>query len=205
MKRVIRQAIGSLMVAAAVLGSGVGAQAATVTQLNITGGSVNLDFGALGTISGSFQQTGTLMMGTFQPPPDYFLGPVVVDGHTVQYSTQSQGGLFAAPSAQTSGTMITADLSSLFVTITGPLSGSLNIGGAAATGTYDPVTGQFSLSWTRVLDVASANFGLEGTADVTPVPLPAAAGLFAAGLASLAGWGARRRTSVGSAEPGEAG
>jgi hypothetical protein len=132
-------------------------------------------------------------MGTFQPPSD-ILPPVVVDGHTVAFSTQSQGGLFAAPSAQTSGPTITADLSSLFVTITGPLSGSLNIGGAA-TGTYDPLTGHFSLSWTRVLDVASANFGLEGTADVAPVPLPAAAGLFAVGLASLAGWKTGRRAA----------
>ncbi len=194
MKQVIKQAVGSLVVAAALLGTCAGAHAAMVTQLNITGGSINLDFGALGTISGSFQQTGTLVMGTFQPPPD-ILPPVAVDGHTVAFSTQSQGGLFAAPSAQTSGSTISADLSSLFVAITGPLSGSLNIGGAAATGTYDPLTGQFSLSWTRVLDVASANFGLEGTADVTPVPLPAAAGLFATGLASLAGWSARRRVA----------
>jgi hypothetical protein len=117
-----------------------------------------------------------------------------VDGHTFEVSTQYQGGLFAAPSAQISGTAITADLSSLFAAITGPISGSLNIGGMA-TGTYDPLTGHFSLSWTRVLDVASGDFGLEGTAEVTPVPLPAAAGLFAAGLASLAGWSARRRAA----------
>jgi hypothetical protein len=203
MIQVVKQVIGSLAVV--ILAMSGAAHAAMVTQLNITGGSINLDFGALGTISGSFEQAGTLVMGTFQPPPDNFLGPVVVDGHTFEYSTQSQGGLFAAPSAQITGTTITADLSSLFVTITGPLSGSLNIGGAAATGTYDPLTGQFSLSWTRLLDVASANFGLEGTADVAPVPLPAAAGLFAVGLASLAGWGARRRTPCGTPEPGGTG
>lgn len=189
----MKHLIGSLVVAAAIVGTCAGAHAAMVTQLNITGGSINLDFGSLGTISGSFQQTGTLVMGTFQPPPD-ILPPVVVDGHTVTFSTQSQGGLFAAPSAQTAGTTISADLSSLFVTITGPLSGSLNIGGAA-TGTYDPLSGHFSLSWTRVLDVAAADFGLEGTADVTPVPLPAAAGLFTVGLASLAGWSVRRRVA----------
>jgi hypothetical protein len=140
-------------------------------------------------------------MGTFQSSPG-ILPPVVVDGHQLEFSTRPQGGL--APSAQTSGTTITADLSSLFATITGPISGDLNIGGAA-TGTYDPLTGQFSLSWTRVLDVASSNFSLEGTADVTPVPLPAAAGMFATGLASLAGLSARRRASGGSAVPGDAG
>jgi hypothetical protein len=204
MKRVIRQAIGSLAVAAALLGTCAGAQAAMVTQLNITGGSINMNFGALGSISGSLPQLGTLVMGTFQAAPDNSL-PVLVDGHIFEFSTQSQGGLFAAPSAQTSGTAMTADLSSLFAGITGPLlTGSLNIGGLA-TGTYDPLSGHFSVSWTRVFDIASADFGLEGTADVTPVPLPAAAGMFASGLASLVAWSARRRTPCSSAEPSEAG
>jgi hypothetical protein len=191
MKRLMKRLLGGVVVAAVVLGAWGGAHAAMVTQLNITGGSINMNFGALGSISGSFQQPGALVMGTFQSAPD-ILAPVMVDGHIFEFSTQSLGGLLNAPTAQTSGTTITADLSSLFATITGPLSGSLNVGGAA-TGTYDPLTGHFSLSWTRVLDVASADFGFEGTADVAPVPLPAAAGLFAAGLASFAGWGARRR------------
>jgi hypothetical protein len=154
--------------------------AATVTQLNITGGSINLNLGLLGSVSGNFTQNGTLVMGSFQPPPDIF-PPVTVDGHTFSIFSQSSG-LFPAPSGETSGTAINADLTSLFAGISGPLfSGSLNIGGLAF-GSYDPLTGAFSLSWTHVYDIASAGFSLEGTADVAPVPLPAAIGLFATGL-----------------------
>lgn len=186
----MRSLVRSLILVGVVLASGVPAMAGTVTQLNITGGSINWNFGALGSISGSFLQSGTLVMGTFQPPPD-ILPPVTVDGHTFSFSTQSAGGLFSAPTGQTSGTTITADLSSLFTMISGPLlNGNLNIGGQAS-GTYDPLSGHFSLSWTRVFDLSSADFGLEGDADVAPVPLPAAVGLFATGLLGL--WGAARR------------
>jgi len=157
------------------------ARADTVTQLNITGGTLNFNLGALGTVSGSFSQNATLTMGSFQSAPPV-LPSFVVDNHAFTLYTDSGGGLLSAPSAQTSGTTITADLGSLFALITGPqVSGALNIGGQAS-GTYDPFTGAFSLSWTHVFDLSSADFSLDGTADVAPVPLPAAAGLFAVGL-----------------------
>lgn len=168
--------------------SGAPAMAATVTQLNITGGSVNMNFGSAGTISGSFQQTGTMVMGQFQ---EAFL-QTPIDGHQFSFTT-SDGPLNAlsAPSAQTNGATITADLSSLWATFTGPIGGELNIGGLA-TGTYDAQTGQFSLSWTRVINVDSMSFDLVGGADVAPVPVPAAVGLFATGLLSLLGMARRR-------------
>lgn len=198
----MRSLVRGLMVVGVILVSGAPAMAATVTQLNITGGSINLDFGALGSISSTFQQSGTLVMGQFQSASQ-ILGPVTTsDGHTFLFSTQAAGGLYGAPSAQTSGTTITADLSSLFATITGPtLNGTLNSGGMAI-GTYDPLSGHFSLSWTHVFDVASAQFGLEGDADVAPVPLPAVMGLFATGLLGM--MGVARRRGVSSSREGEA-
>jgi len=161
-------------------------RADTVTQLDITGGSLSLNLGSIGSITGNFTQNGTLVMGQFQPPPNIF-PPLVIGGHTFSIFTDSSSGLFSLPSAQISGTTITADLSSLFAGITGPkINGMLNIGGLA-TGTYDPNTGQFSLSWQHVyVDLSSFNMNLQGTTEVSPVPVPGALGLFVTGLLALA-------------------
>ena len=40
-------------------------QAAVVTQLDITGGSVNMNFGSLGSIIGNFNTNGQLIMNQF--------------------------------------------------------------------------------------------------------------------------------------------
>jgi hypothetical protein len=175
---------------------GTSVRADTVTQLDITGGSLSLDLGPIGSINGNFVQNGTIVMGQFQPPPNIF-PPMMIDGHTFSILTDSSNGLFNAPSAQVSGTTITADLSSLFAGITGPkINGMLNIGGMA-TGTYDPGTGQFSLSWQHVyFDLSSFDMNLQGTTEVAPVPLPAALGLMGTGLSALTaflGLGRRHR------------
>jgi hypothetical protein len=160
------------------------AQADIVQQLNITGGAVDLDLGVLGSVGGSFATDGTLVMGIFQPPPSIFPS-VTIGGHTLTFVTDDGGGLLSPPAAQVTDTTITADLSSLFLMLTGPLiNGNLNVGGVA-NGTYDPETGEFHLSWTTVLQVTSAEMSLDGTVDVSPVPLPPAAALFALGLAAL--------------------
>jgi hypothetical protein len=44
-------------------------QAAVVTQLDITSESVSLNFGVKGTLSGTFNQSGQLIMGQFQRLP----------------------------------------------------------------------------------------------------------------------------------------
>jgi hypothetical protein len=90
---------------------GTSVRADTVTQLDITGGSLSLDLGPIGSINGNFVQNGTIVMGQFQPPPNIF-PPMMIDGHTFSILTDSSNGLFNAPSAQVSGTTITADLSS---------------------------------------------------------------------------------------------
>jgi len=162
-------------------------RADTVSQLDITGGSLSLNLGSNGTVSGNFIQNGPLVMGQFQPPPNLF-PPMTIDGHTFSIFTDSSNGLFTPPSAQVSGTTITADLSSLFANIAGPTINAvgMNIGGLA-TGTYDPGTGQFSLSWRHVyVDLSSFDMNLQGTTELAPVPVPATLGLFVTGLFALA-------------------
>jgi hypothetical protein len=162
-------------------------RAATVSQLNITGGSIQLDLGSLGNVSGSFDQNGTLIMGQYQPPPNIF-PPFTVDGHTFSIFTSPAPGSLPAPYGETSGIGVTVNLASLYAGIAGPeFNGTLNIGGWA-TGSYDPNTGAFSISWTHVYDaLAYANFSLDGTANVAPVPLPAAIWLFATGFLGIMG------------------
>ncbi len=47
-------------------------QAAVVTQLDITGGSMSLNFGSLGTVTGNFTANGQLLiMNQFQADPEY--------------------------------------------------------------------------------------------------------------------------------------
>ncbi|MBI4715808.1 MAG: hypothetical protein HY760_07730 [Nitrospirae bacterium] len=173
-----------------ILGQGA-ASAETVSQLNITGGSIALDLtvgaNTVSSIAGGFSQNGTLLMGTFQPSPE-ILPPLLIDGHTFSFFTDSSEGILPAPSGQISGTIITADLSSMFAQFTGPTSGTLNIGGLAS-GSYDPGTGAFHLSWIHVYDVLATHSGtLDGNVVyVSPVPLPAAAWLFGTGLLSLGG------------------
>jgi hypothetical protein len=174
-------------------------QAAVVTQLDITGGSVNLNFGSLGSIAGNFTQNGQLVMGQYQPLPNIF--PPVNIGHlTLSVFTSPGGSLnLPAPSAQTSGSTMTADLSSLFAGVsstqwsswmTPATFGSLNIGGTAS-GTFNQSTNAFDISWTHpftaVPFLTSGTFSLRGTAQLAAVPLPAAALLFGSGLLGLAG------------------
>ena len=174
-------------------------QAAVVTQLDITGGSVNLNFGSLGSIIGNFNANGQLIMNQFQPLPNIF-NPITISHLTFSIFTSNGGALnLPAPTGLTSGATLTANLQSLFagVTSTGwgwvntnPLMASLNIGGNAA-GSFNELTNAFDLSWTRsfsgVQYLTSGTFTLQGTAQVAAVPLPGALFLFGSGLLGLAG------------------
>jgi hypothetical protein len=179
------------------------AQAAPVTQLDITGGSVNLNFGSLGSIIGNFNANGQLVMNQFQPLPNIF-NPITISHLTFSVFTSSGGALnLPAPTGQTSGATLTANLQSLFagVTSTGwgwvntnPLMASLNIGGNAA-GSFNELTNAFDISWTRSFSgvplLTSGTFTLQGTAQVAAVPLPGALFLFGSGLATLVGFARR--------------
>ncbi|MDP1949352.1 MAG: hypothetical protein Q8L77_17855 [Nitrospirota bacterium] len=175
------------------------AQAAVVTQLDITGGSVNLNFGSLGSIIGNFNANGQLIMNQFQPLPNIF-NPITISHLTFSIFTSNGGALnLPAPTGETSGAALTANLQSLFagVTSTGwgwvntnPLMASLNIGGNAA-GSFNELTNAFDISWTRSFSgvpfLTSGTFTLQGTAQVAAVPLPGALFLFGSGLIGLAG------------------
>jgi hypothetical protein len=176
-------------------------QAAVVTQLDITGGSINMNFGSLGSIIGNFNANGQLIMNQFQPLPNVF-NPVTISHLTFSIFTSSGGALnLPTPTGQPSGATLTADLQSLFagVTSTGwswvnsnPLMAPLNIGGNA-TGSFNELANTFDISWTKsftgigVPFLTSGTFTLQGTAQVAAVPLPAAALLFGNGLIGLAG------------------
>jgi hypothetical protein len=191
-------------------------QAAIVTQLDITGGSISLNYGTLGHLDGSFTANGQLLMNQFQPAPN-IVDPIPVGHLTFSIFTSSGGTLnLPAPTAQTSGATMTADLQSLFagVTSTGwpglltspstPLTTSLNIGGSA-TGFFNESTNAFDVSWTHAFTgipfLTSGTFSLQGTAQLgggqtAPVPLPGAVFLFGSGLAALVGLARRKMNTV---------
>jgi len=172
-------------------------QAAVVTQLDITGGSMSLNFGSLGTVTGNFTANGQLLMNQFQPTPNIFT-PITLSHLTFSLFTNSGGALnLPAPTALTTGTTMTADLRSLFagVTSTGwgwvntnPGMASLNIGGIAS-GSFNELTNAFDISWTRsftgVPFLTSGTLSLRGTAQLAAVPLPGALLLFGTGLGGL--------------------
>ncbi len=170
------------------------AQAVLVTQLELTGGRVQLDFGFFGPLRGSFEREGLLVMGQYQPLPDIF--PPITKGHrTLTLFTSGIQGA-PPPSGTVSGSMITVDLTSLFLGISrGDRLRAWNIGGIA-NGSFDPSTSAFSMSWEHLFRgqplLSSAVFSLQGTAVLAPIPLPASLVLFASGLVGI-GQTIRRR------------
>ena len=197
--RTIKGSVMALLVASVFCVLPTPSQAAEVTQLDITSGSINLNFGILGNITGNFTTDGQLLMNQFQPLPNIF-DPITISHLTFSIFTNNGGALnLPAPTAQTSGATMTANLQSLFagVTSTGwswvntnPAMALLNIGGNAS-GTFNDTTNAFNISWTHAFTgvpfLTSGNFSLQGTAQLAAVPLPAAALLFGSGLLGLAG------------------
>lgn len=150
-------------------------------------------------------QEATLAIGQYQPMGE--LVPSITKGHrTFSLFTSGLNGA-PAPSATIAGSSITVDLSSLFVGVSrGDGYHIRNIGGLA-TGTFDPETRAFSLSWDHLFDGRKherlAAFVLHGVVDTGPQPvaIPAALMLYATGLFGLGSWAwwLRRAGSVHSA------
>lgn len=199
--RTVKGSVMALLVASVFCVLPAPSEAAVVTQLDITSEAVSLNFGVLGTLSGTFNQNGQLIMGQFQPTPNIF--PPVLLGSHLTFSIFSSSGQpllnHPPPSGTTSGSTMTVDLSSLFAGMsstqwgswmTPATFGSLNIGGTA-TGSFNQATNAFNVSWTHAFTgvpfLTSANFNLQGTTQLAAVPLPAAALLFGSGLIGFAG------------------
>jgi len=177
------------------------AQAALVTQLDFTHGSIGLMNGSTTVLSASFAQNGTIVMGQYQPLPN-IIPPISLGPYTFSLFT---GGPDPFPSSSTSGGTIAADLTSLSAGVTGPLLPpspglAMNIGGHAA-GSFNPSTNAFTnLSWSHVLSGSGLPAGwgglslivnLNGTAQLAAIPLPGAVLLFVTGLSGVVA--ARRR------------
>lgn len=147
-------------------------------------------------------QEATLVIGQYQSMGE--LVPSITKGHrTYSLFTSGLNGA-AAPSATIAGSSIAVDLSSLFVGVSrGDGYYIRNIGGLA-TGTFDPETRAFSLSWDHLFDGRKherlATFVLRGVVDTGPQPvaIPAGLVLYATGLFGLGSWAwwVRRAGSV---------
>ncbi|MGE0470688.1 MAG: hypothetical protein AB7L09_19155 [Nitrospira sp.] len=169
-------------------------QAATVTQLELTGGAVNFSGQHHEVMDRLLGQDGTLKLGQYQA-----IGEIVPSigksCETFSLFTSGFSGA-SAPSATVSGSSISLDLSSLFFGVSrGNFHQSWNIG-SLANGLFNPDTREFMVSWNHVFDgdqqAGPATFFLKGlaafTVDSQPVPIPAAVGLYATGLFGLGSW-----------------
>ena len=178
----------------------IGPSDVLVTQPELTSGS-DYDGGFSGKLNRLLERPGQLVMNHYQPIGD--IVPSIEKGHqTFSLFTSGFNGA-PAPSAVIDGLSITVDLSSLFFGVShGDHFKVWNVGGIA-TGTFNPDTQEFSLTWDHLFGNRhkswTESFSLQGhlvTVDATPVPLPATGLFFAAGFVLLMGvwrrWGDSR-------------
>jgi hypothetical protein len=120
-------------------------QAMTVTELDITGGSVSYHGRFTHVLDRLLDRGPVVKMGEYQPIGE--IVPSITKGRTTFSLFTSGFNGAPPPSATVDGSSIVANLSSLYFAVSSGRSTSLwNIGGQA-TGTFDPETSQFTLSW----------------------------------------------------------
>lgn len=176
------------------------AEAMTVTQSEMNDDGTHFDGRQHRILDRLLAQDAMLAIGQYQPIGE--IVPSITKGHRT-FSLFTSGLTGAPPPAATiTGSSITVDLSSLFVGMSrGDGYQIRNIGGLA-TGTFDPETRAFSLSWQHLFDGRKherlATFSLRGVIDAGPQPvaIPAGLVLYATGLAGLGSWTWWRRRVV---------
>jgi len=207
MKRSHRVLFGStVMLGLCLMGFEGRAEALSVTSLEFTSGAVNWDGRHGRILDRLFAQDGTISIGSYQSMSD-IVDPITRGHKTISLFTSGLNGA-PAPSVSINGASISVDLSSLYLGWThGSEVRAWNIGGMA-TGVINPQTSEFSLSWNHLFNERvgkgthnmmrdhSATFFLQGTAQVSAVPLPAATVLFGTGLIGV--WSLVRRRAYGS-------
>jgi hypothetical protein len=176
------------------------AEAMIATQSELTDGAARFDGRRHRILDRLLGQEATLVIEQYQPMGD--IVPSITKGRrTFSLFTSGLNGA-PAPSATITGSSITVDLSSLFVGMSrGDGHQIWNIGGLA-TGSFDPETRAFSLSWDHLFDGRKherlATFVLRGVIDTGPQPvaIPAGLVLYATGLFGLGSWTWWRRRAV---------
>lgn len=163
-----------------------------VTQLELKGGSVDSNGWFLRKLDRLFDQRATLVMNEYQPIGDIVLS-ITKGQRTFSLFTSGFNGA-PVPTAAINGSSISVDLSSLFFGLSrGDHFRVLNIGGGA-TGTFDPDTLEFYLTWDHLFGDRHrgepVTFSLQGKVvgvGTAPVPLAQALVFFVTGLVILAG------------------
>lgn len=218
-------------VALGILGATTTAQAASysIANMNITGGGFSVDGAPAGFVSFSYLGPDTNLVGgyigsggagvdvnTANPiriaevswyglPLSFYTAASNLGDATTPAGTYAGGPVPTGIVDDVAGT-ISLDLSSLFgnwydgdyTAGTGRNDGTTS---SLATGTWNPVTRAYSLSWDSVITGPTCppcigHVTLEGTA--SPVPVPAAIWLLGSGLAGLFGLQRRYRPTVHS-------
>lgn len=164
-----------------------------VTQLELTGGSADYDGRFSRKLDRLLDRPGQLVMNEYQPIGD--IVPSIAKNHgTFSLFTSGFNGALA-PSAVIDGSSITVDLSSLFFGVSrGDHFKVWNVGGMA-TGTFNPDTLEFSLTWERLFGDRPkgdrSTFSIQGKVlsggSPAPVPLAQAFVFFVTGLVILMG------------------
>jgi len=176
-----------------------------ISSLNISGGSVLI--GGTTNVALLPGDDPFIRMGDYQGTYDMssVFGGVVTgnDGTGFPFYglTLSSDGTtnYSAPMGTVDDTLgtISVDLSSWFAWQTAPSGGVVFNQGGIATGLYDSITGEFTMSWDAL--IADGTFPdpntwtLTGT--VNTVPLPAGIWLFISGMVALLGFRKRRLSS----------
>lgn len=171
------------------------AHAMIVTELELTGGSVNSSGRFNHVLDRLLGQDGTVSIGQYQAIGE-IVPSVTKRQQTFSLFTSGLNGA-PAPFATIDGFSISVDLSSLFFGVSrGDSLQIWNIGGLAG-GVFNPETSEFFLSWDHHSDLhkraGHGTFFLKGKVEVAPIPIPASLVLYATGMFGLGSWAWWRR------------